>query len=131
VTGLDTNILVRFFAKDDPLQTPKARAVLSALTTAEPGWVGVATILDLVWVMTSKIGVGREAIAQILAELLTRETILVERAETVDKALQRYRRGRADFADCLIAASARAAGCSRTVTFDRIAARDAGMELIG
>ena len=131
MTGLDTNILVRFFAKDDPLQTPKARAVLSALTTAEPGWVGVATILDLVWVMTSKIGVGREAIAQILAELLTRETILVERAETVDKALQRYRRGRADFADCLIAASARAAGCSRTVTFDRIAARDAGMELIG
>jgi predicted nucleic-acid-binding protein len=118
VTGLDTNMLVRFFAKDDPLQTPKARAVLSSLTTAEPGWVGVATILELVWVMTSTLGVGRDAVAQILAE-------------TIEKALQRYRRGRADFADCLIAASARAAGCSRTVTFDRIAARDAGMELIG
>jgi predicted nucleic-acid-binding protein len=131
VTGLDTNMLVRFFAKDDPLQTPKARAVLSSLTTAEPGWVGVATILELVWVMTSTLGVGRDAVAQILAELLTRETIVVERAETIEKALQRYRRGRADFADCLIAASARAAGCSRTVTFDRIAARDAGMELIG
>ena len=131
MTGLDTNMLVRFFAKDDPLQTPKARAVLSSLTTAEPGWVGVATILELVWVMTSTLGVGRDAVAQILAELLTRETIVVERAETIEKALQRYRRGRADFADCLIAASARAAGCSRTVTFDRIAARDAGMELIG
>jgi predicted nucleic-acid-binding protein len=131
VTGLDTNILVRFFAKDDPLQTPRARAVLSSLTTAEPGWVGVATILELVWVMTSTIGVGRNAVVQILAELLTRETIVVEQAETIEKALQRFRRGRADFADCLIAASARAAGCSRTVTFDRIAARDAGMELIG
>ena len=131
MTGLDTNMLVRFFAKDDPLQTPKARAVLSSLTTAEPGWVGVATILELVWVMTSTLGVGRDAVAQILAELLTRETIVVERAETIEKALQRYRRGRADFADCLIAASARAAGCSRTVTFDRIAARDAGMELLG
>jgi len=62
---------------------------------------------------------------------MTRETIVVERAETVARALQRYRRGRADFADCLIATSAKAAGCSRTVTFDRIAARDAGMELIG
>ena len=130
MTGLDTNILVRFFAKDDPLQTPKARAVLSSLTTAEPGWVGVATILELVWVMTSTLGVGRDAVAQILAELLTRETIVVEWAETIEKALQRYRRGRADFADCLIAASSRAAGCRRTVTFDRIAARDAGMELI-
>jgi predicted nucleic-acid-binding protein len=130
VTGLDTNILVRFFAKDDPLQTPKARAVLSSLTTAEPGWVGVAVILELVWVMTSTLGVGRDAVAQILAALLTRETIVVERAETIEKALQRYRRGRADFADCLIASSAKAAGCSRTVTFDRIAARDAGMELI-
>jgi predicted nucleic-acid-binding protein len=131
VTGLDTNILVRFFAKDDPQQTPKARAVLSSLTTAEPGWVGVATILELVWVMTSTIGVGRDTVAQILAELLTRETIVVERAETIEKALQSFRRGRADFADCLIAASAKAAGCKQTVTFDRIAARDAGMELIG
>jgi len=131
VTGLDTNILVRFFAKDDPIQTPKARAVFSSLTIAEPGWVGVATILELVWVMTSSIGVGRDTVARILAELLTRETIVVERAETIEKALLRYRRGRADFADCLIAASARSAGCTRTVTFDRVAARDAGMELVG
>jgi len=42
--------------------------------------------------------------------------------------LQKARK--ADFADCLIAASARAARCSRTLTFDRIAARDAGMKLI-
>ena len=114
MTGLDTNILVRFFAKDDPLQLPKARAALSALTTADPGWVGVATILELVWVLTSSLGQGRDAVAQILAELLARETIMVERAETIEKALQRYRGGRADFADCLIAASAQSAGCRRT-----------------
>jgi predicted nucleic-acid-binding protein len=130
VTGLDTNILVRFFAKDDPIQTPKARAVLSALTTSDPGWIGVGTIFELVWVMTSKLGVGRDVIAQVLAELLTRETIVVERAETVEKALQGYKKGRADFADYLSAASAKAAGCRRTVTFDRIAARDTGMELV-
>ena len=131
MTGLDTNVLVRFFAQDDPIQTPKARAVLSSLTPAEPGWVGIATILELVWVLTSSMRLGRDAAAQIVADLMTRETIVVERAETVARALQRYRRGRADFADCLIATSAKAAVCSRTVTFDRIAARDAGMELIG
>jgi predicted nucleic-acid-binding protein len=130
VIGLDTNILVRFFAKDDPIQTPKARAVLGSLTSAQPGWVGIATVLELVWVMTSTMGVGRDAVAQILAALLMREKIVVERAPIVETALQRYRRGRADFADCLIAASAKEAGCGRTVTFDRIAARDAGMELL-
>lgn len=129
MTGLDTNILVRFFAQDDPLQSPKARAILSSLTVAEPGWVGVATILELVWVLTSSIRLDRDAVARILAALLTRETIVVERTETVEKALMLFRKGRADFADCLIAASAKAAGCSRTVTFDRRAARDAGMEL--
>jgi len=130
MTGIDTNILVRFFAKDDPVQTPKAKAMLVSLTSAEPGWVGVATILELVWVMTSSLGVGRDAVAQIIAALLMREEIVVESAETVERALQKYRRGRADFADCLIAASAKAAGCGRVVTFDRIASRDAGMELL-
>lgn len=130
MTGLDTNILVRFFAKDDPLQTSKAREALSLLTINDPGWVGVATILELVWVLTSSIRLRRDAVARILAELLMRDTIVVEQSETVAKALLRYRRGNADFADCLIALSAQAAGCTRTVTFDRRAARDAGMELL-
>ena len=131
MTGLDTNILVRFFANDDPLQTPQARNVMRSLTVSEPGWVGVATILELAWVLTSSMGLDRYAVATVLAGLLRRETIVVEQAETVESALLRYRRGKADFADCLIASCAKAAGCSRTVTFDRLAARDAGMELIG
>ena len=131
MTGLDTNILVRFFANDDPLQTPQARNVMRSLTVSEPGWVGVATILELAWVLTSSMGLDRYAVATVLAGLLRRETIVVEQAETVESALLRYLRGKSDFADCLIASCAKAAGCSRTVTFDRLAARDAGMELIG
>jgi len=58
------------------------------------------------------------------------EAIVVEQASTVVNAVHRFRWSKADFADCLIAASAQAGGCSKTVTFDHIAARDAGMELI-
>jgi predicted nucleic-acid-binding protein len=58
------------------------------------------------------------------------DSIVVEQDLIVATAVQQFRATRADFADCLISASARAAGCTRTVTFDRIAARDAGMELI-
>jgi len=131
VIGLDTNILARFFLQDDPLQSPMADAVMDSLSQLKKGWIGLATILELVWVFSKKNRMDRKEISKILSLLLTREEIEVENAITLRAALQIFRQGRADFAYCLIAASARAAGCSRTVTFDRIAARDAGMELIG
>jgi predicted nucleic-acid-binding protein len=88
-------------------------------------------VLELVWVTGGKLRLGRAAIATMLENLLRKGNIVVESAEVVGSATQAFRRGKADFADCLIAASARVAGCSRTVTFDQIAARDAGMELLG
>jgi predicted nucleic-acid-binding protein len=55
---------------------------------------------------------------------------VIEQENLVREALLIYRKSNADYPDCLIAASARAAGCGKTVTFDKIAARDAGMELL-
>ena len=131
MTGLDTNVLLRFFLQDDPLQSPMADRIIGSLTLKEPGWVGAAAVLELVWVMSSQNRIGRTGIAAILGQLLTRDEIVIEQADVVQNALQLYRKGNTEFADCLIAASAKAAGCSRTVTFDRTAARDAGMQLIG
>ena len=131
MTGLDTNVLLRFFLQDDPLQSPKADRIIGSLTMKEPGWVGAAVLLELVWVMSSQNRIGRTGIAAILRQLLTRDEIVIEQADVVQSALQLYRKGNTEFSDCLIAISAKAAGCSRTVTFDRKAARDAGMQLIG
>jgi predicted nucleic-acid-binding protein len=130
VIGLDTNILARFFLQDDPLQSPRADEIMGSLTAAEPGWVGVAAILELVWVLSSKNRLDCKAIARTLDQLLVQEEIVIEQAESVQSALLLFRKGSADFADCLIASSARAAGCSRTVTFDCAAARDTGMQLL-
>jgi predicted nucleic-acid-binding protein len=126
--GLDTNILIRFFAKDDPEQSRKAKKLIDSLTRQEPGWVALTTVVELVWVITRQTRGGRTAVTTFLVQLLTREDIVVEHSSVVERAFQRYRNGRADFADCLIAASAQAAGCRKTVTFNRKAARDAGME---
>ena len=128
--GLDTNILVRFFAQDDPQQTQKARAVLGSLTVDEPGWVGTATILELVWVMESTFRSGRSTVVGMLTQLLSREEIVIEQGDALRSGVLLFRSGNADFADCLIASSAKSAGCIRTLTFDRIAARGAGMELV-
>lgn len=128
--GLDTNVLVRFFAQDDPNQSSKADEVMRSLTAESPGFVGLATLLELVWVLGSKNRFDPIKLARAIDQLLLQEEIVVEKAETVEAALRLYRNGRAEFADCLISASAQAAGCSRTVTFDRKAARDAGMQLL-
>ncbi len=54
----------------------------------------------------------------------------VESSNNVIAALQDYRRGPADFADCLLARANLTSGCSHTVTFDRKAAKLPGFELL-
>ena len=128
--GLDTNILARFLLQDDRLQSPKADAIMGSLTVEDPGWVGVAALLELVWVLGNKNRFDRMAIASVLDQILSREEIAIEQPDCVQNALLLFRKGNADFADCLIASSAKAVGCSRTITFDRKAARATGMQLI-
>jgi predicted nucleic-acid-binding protein len=56
--------------------------------------------------------------------------LVVERAEIVWKALRIFQSANVDFADCLIERSAAAAGCEKTMTIDRGAAKSAGMTLL-
>ncbi len=128
--GLDTNILLRFLLKDDPVQTAQARVLLQSLTPEQPGWIGIATILEIAWVLSCTKAMPREIVAKAITDLLSLDTVIVESTRAVAWAAQNFRFTKADFADCLIAASARTAGCSKTVTFDRIAARDVGMEFL-
>jgi predicted nucleic-acid-binding protein len=130
VTGLDTNVVLRYFLGDDPIQSPKSRRVIVGFTAATPGWIGLTTVLEFVWVLKKKFGLPRHTIADALDRLLSQDFVVVEQAQVVATAVQLYRSFRADFADCLIAESAKAAGCTRTLTFDEMAARDLQMEMI-
>lgn len=130
MTALDTNILVRYFVKDDPQETRLATNIVGSLSLTEPGWIGVVVLAEVVWTLKRIYHFSRAGITRIVEVLLSSEEIVIEQEVAVRDAFALYRNCRADFADCLIAASAKAAGCARTVTFDRIAARDAGMELV-
>jgi predicted nucleic-acid-binding protein len=128
--GLDTNVLTRYLVQDDPIQTLKARAIFASLTPEEPGWVPLIGVLELVWVLTSRFRATRAEVCKVLDQLLGARQIIVESIGTLKHALELYRRGNADFADCLISSAARAEGCSKTLTFDKDAAKTAGMTLI-
>ncbi len=128
--GLDTNVLTRYLAQDDLEQSRKADIVFQSLTSDEPGWISIAALVELVWVFTSKFHADRASVCRILDALMNREDILLENSETLHRALDLYRLGRADFADYVISCSCQAAGCVKTLTFDLDAAKTAGMTLI-
>jgi predicted nucleic-acid-binding protein len=128
--GLDTNVLVRYVAQDDPKQSPKATRLIESLTTEAPGFVGVVSVVELAWVLSGCYASTKGEICEVLETLLRTKEIIVAQADTVWKALRMFRDGKADFADCLIERTANEAGCSHTMTFDRNAAKTCGMRLI-
>lgn len=129
--GLDTNVLVRYAAQDDPKQSAKATRLIESLTADAPGYVSIVSVVELVWVLAGCYALTKSEICEVLETLLRTKEIIVAHADTVWKALRLFKEGNADFADCLIERSGDEAGCSHTATFDRDAAKSCGMKLIG
>ena len=130
MTGLDTNVLVRYIMQDDAKQSPKATRLIESLTVDAPGFVALVCVVELGWVLSSAYGLTRQEQAQAFEALLRTKEIVLERADQLLKALRLFKGTSADFADCLIAQAGASAGCDRTMTFDVGAAKVAGMTLI-
>ena len=129
--GLDTNVLVRYLAQDDPKQSPQATRQIEALTPDEPGYVSIVSVVEVVWVLSGCYAATRETIGEVLATLLQAKGIVLAHADVVWQALRLFKQGKADFADCMIKCFAAEAACTRVVTFDRDAAKHCGMQLLG
>ena len=126
--GVDTNVLVRYLAQDDPAQSARATRFFEQEIGAEtPGFVSAIVLCELIWVLEGAYGADRDAQAAIVERLLSVAALLVERPEATARAAQVFRTSSADFADCLIAETATASGCGETVTFDRAMARLPGV----
>jgi predicted nucleic-acid-binding protein len=128
--GLDTNVLVRYIMQDDARQSALATRLVESLSVESPGFVPLVSVVELAWVLSSAYALDRGQVVQAVESLLRTKEIAVERAEIVWKALRVFRSANADFADCLIERSAAVAGCDRTMTFDRGAAKSCGMTLV-
>ena len=128
--GLDTNVLVRYIMQDEVKQAQLASRLIESLTVEDPGFVPLVAIVEVVWVLSSSYELDRPQVLAALELLLRTKEIEVERAEIVWRAVRVYGGSTADFADCLIERSAAAAGCVRTMTFDRGASKTCSMTLI-
>ncbi|MGB6194151.1 MAG: type II toxin-antitoxin system VapC family toxin [Terracidiphilus sp.] len=112
MTGIDTNILARFFTQDDPAQSGRVDEFLQSLTLDEPGFVSLVVLAELVWVLRGYYGATKAQIIESVKSLLTTPEIVVEAETAVVQALARYTSNTADFADCMIERCGHIAGCS-------------------
>lgn len=130
MTGLDTNVLVRYIMQDDIKQSALATRLIESLSADAPGFVPLVSVVELGWVLTSAYELERSQLIEAFEALLRTKELVVESAEVVWKALRMVQSSNADLADCLVSCSAVAAGCAKTMTFDRGAVKGTGMTLI-
>jgi predicted nucleic-acid-binding protein len=119
VIALDTNVLLRHLAEDDPAQVARVRELLAYLEqTAQRAFINDVVLCELAWVLRSH-GLKRDSIAAKLDKVLSTWTFVFADPEKFSAAIADYRDGRGDFADYLIGRRNAAAGCDHTVTFDK------------
>ncbi|MGC2638684.1 MAG: type II toxin-antitoxin system VapC family toxin [Acidobacteriaceae bacterium] len=124
MTGIDMNVLVRYLAQDDPLQSSRAtRLFEQRLTDEEPGFISLVTLVETVWVLDRAYRLSMAEIAAAIERLLQADTLIVQNEQQVFTAMIALKSGKASFADALIGAVSAWAGCRYTLTFDRKAAR--------
>jgi predicted nucleic-acid-binding protein len=122
--GLDSNVILRYLLQDDPKQTRQANQIVDRqLSEQNLGFLSLATVLEIVWVLRSLLKQNRSQIASHLENLLTADSLEVQNEQQVFEAAFALKRGNGEFEDALIGALNAWAGCSHTLTFDRKAAR--------
>ena len=113
--AVDTNVVVRLIARDDPKQTAAAEAFV------KPGaWVSQLVLAETIWVLSSVYELDARKLALAVELLLDHDTLVLQEPEVVRAALSVFRaRPKVGFSDCLVNEVARKAGHGPLGTFDR------------
>lgn len=109
--AVDTNVVVRVFAEDDPIQTDIAERMLAT----DSIFLSKTVILEFEWVMRSVYREPATTIAQAIEVMLATANVEVEDRTAVARAVAWFRHGM-DFGDALHLASSSHA--DDFVTFD-------------
>ena len=113
--SLDTNVLARFYAKDDPAQSDIAFRIMAD----EPSlFVTKTVVLELFWVLSKSPAykMSAEIVHSAIRHLISMRNVMVEDYDAVDRALVWSGRG-LEFPDALHLAASQ--NCSEFLTFDR------------
>ena len=118
--GLDTNVLLRLGDDREPDQRDRARALVGS-QGASGCFVNAMVLSEFAWTLTRIYKLSRAEVAARIALILEAPEFVVASVAEASRAVQRFRRGPADFADYFLAEINTSAGCTATATFDSAA----------
>lgn len=122
--AVDTNVLVRMLARDDPKQVRAADDFMAA-----GAWVSLLALAESIWVLTAVYARDAAEIAASVEQLLNHKDLILQDREVVAAALEIFRsRSAPGFTDCLLLEVARKAGHLPLGTFDRNLSKADGAE---
>jgi predicted nucleic-acid-binding protein len=135
--GLDTNVLARYLAQDDAKQAALAtRLIEKELNATQQGFISLVVVAELCWVLSSLYGATMDELVATIEDLLNTPRFYMEKREVLQAAIARFKAGsrprsvKVGLVDALIAEIAANVGCTATMSFDKAAARAAGMTLL-
>ena len=127
--AVDTNILVRFLAQDDPIQSKAATLLFQeAEARDETIRIDLLVLVETLWVLARAYGIGATRLRGIVESLLETRTLEIDEDALVRETLEIAAAHRHDLPDVLIGLRNRS--CETTWTFDRKAAKLPGFRLL-
>ncbi len=118
--GLDINVVLRLIDSSDPKQQARADALVRA-QSLDGCFVNSVVLCEIAWTLARSYKRPRAEIAERLETLLEAPEFIIASPDEAARALTRYRKGSADFADYFLGEINRSAGCAITATFDEAA----------
>ncbi len=130
--GIDTNVLVRYLAQDDPKQTRRATELIeNKCSENNPAFINHIVLCETMWVLERLYDVKKPLMIEILEKILNTEQFEIQTIDIVWKAFQEFKKkNKVDFADCLLSQINMDNGCKKTVTFDKAAGKTSGYQLL-
>ncbi len=129
--AIDTNVLVRLVAQDDELQAQAVDRLLARhAQRGELLFVPITVVLELEWVLRSRLSQNKSQFIHTMSALLTLVEFSFESEDALEQALVDYENGTADFGEYVHLALSRKSGALPFWTFDRKAARTAGVKAL-
>jgi len=130
--SVDTNVLVRLVTQDDALQAQAVDRLMAR--HAKKGellfFVPVTVVLELEWVLRSKLSQNKAQLIETLSALLTMVEFSFESEDAIEQALADFEDGNADFGEYLHLAISRKSGALPFWTFDRKATKTLGAKAL-
>jgi predicted nucleic-acid-binding protein len=122
--AVDTNVLVRLIARDEPKQVAAAERFV-----ARGAWVSHLVLAETTWVLRAVYALDADAVAAAIDVLLNHRDLSLQDPDVVESALEQFKRRPAlGFSDCLVLEIARKAGHLPLGTFDKTLGKLDGAE---